>query len=611
MKIGIILFLGFVILSHVLVAQEIYLNPQPHEMVQQEGSLALPSSIRLVGEEEAAPNAVREIRELLGNRIGKKGFRLYIGDRNTKAVRKFRRMIPDRPEGYYLAVKEDQIVVAGYDKRGTFYAVQTLKQLLRNGLSSDSLRTCLSLVEIRDYPDVPLRGVVEGFYGTPWSQEARISQLAFYGANKMNTYIFGPKNDPYHSTPKWRLPYPEKEAEMIRKLIGMAHDHEVDFVWAIHPGRDIQWNEEDRDKVIEKFQSMYGLGVRSFAVFFDDISGKGTDADRQVELLNYIDEHFIREHQDVKPLMMCPTQYNRSRWKPETHYLTTLGTRLNPTVRIMWTGDRAVSDITAVNLKWVKGLIRRPAFVWWNFPVSDYVGDALLMGPAYGVEKGIKQEVSGFVANPMQHAEASKVALYGVADYTWNMGNYDSLRAWENAIRVLIPDASGAMQIFCRHSADPGKEHSYRRSESAEIQPLLERITRMFLQKGEYVSGDFQVLKDEFSRMNEAADLLLASKSNPSLIKEMYPWLLHFGFLAQIGNETICLTEALQKDDEELFKRKYEHIRALQLRSREVDRTMGRVKAGASVLKPFIQDLFVVVTRRFNDKFHTGYVSDF
>lgn len=35
----------------------------------------------------------------------------------------------------------------------------------------------------------------------------------------MNTYIYGPKDDPYHSSPNWRKPYPEKEAAQIKDLV--------------------------------------------------------------------------------------------------------------------------------------------------------------------------------------------------------------------------------------------------------------------------------------------------------------------------------------------------------------------------------------------------------
>lgn len=101
----------------------------------------------------------------------------------------------------------------------------------------------------------------------------------------MNTYIYGPKDDPYHSSPHWRLPYPEKEALQLQELVKTAQENEVDFVWAIHPGKDIRWNREDRELLIAKFEKMYQLGIRSFAVFFDDISGEGTNPQKQAELL--------------------------------------------------------------------------------------------------------------------------------------------------------------------------------------------------------------------------------------------------------------------------------------------------------------------------------------
>lgn len=73
------------------------------------------------------------------------------------------------------------------------------------------------------------------------------------------------------------MPYPDKEAAQLQELVAVANENEVDFVWAIHPGQDIKWNKEDRDLLLAKFEKMYQLGVRSFAVFFDDISGEGTN----------------------------------------------------------------------------------------------------------------------------------------------------------------------------------------------------------------------------------------------------------------------------------------------------------------------------------------------
>lgn len=405
-------------------------QPQPQQILSETQALSLPDTYLIVGETEANPHAVSALKALLaGKKTDKDGIRIYIGEKGDKAIRKFARQIPNQKEGYYLAVNDKEIVLAGQDERGTFYALQTLSQLLNNNQ--------LPVVEIKDYPSIRFRGVVEGFYGTPWSHEARLRQLKFYGENKMNTYIYGPKDDPYHSSPNWRLPYPEKEALQLQELVKVANENEVDFVWAIHPGQDIKWNQEDRDLLLAKFEKMYDLGVRSFAVFFDDISGEGTNPNKQAELLNYIDEKFVKAKPDVTPLVMCPTEYNKSWSNPKGNYLTTLGEKLNPSIQIMWTGDRVISDITKDGIAWINKRIKRPAYIWWNFPVSDYVRDHLLLGPVYGNDTQIADQMSGFVTNPMEHAEASKIAIYSVASYAWNPEKYDSEQTWKDAIRTI------------------------------------------------------------------------------------------------------------------------------------------------------------------------------
>lgn len=129
--------------------------------------------------------------------------------------------------------------------------MQTLRQL---GTKTGGEGVILPVGEITDWPDIEFRGTVEGFYGTPWSHEARLSQLRFYGQNKMNTYIYGPKDDPYHSSPHWRDPYPADQAAQIRELVKVAKENHVDFVWAIHPGKDIKWTEEDMNNVIKSLR---------------------------------------------------------------------------------------------------------------------------------------------------------------------------------------------------------------------------------------------------------------------------------------------------------------------------------------------------------------------
>ncbi len=542
------------------------------------------------------------LKELLsGKQSTKQGLRIYIGEKGDKSVRKYGRLIPNRDEAYYLSVTDKEIVLAGSDERGTYYALQTFAQLLKDGK--------LPEVEIKDYPSVRYRGVVEGFYGTPWSHQARLSQLEFYGKNKMNTYIYGPKDDPYHSAPNWRLPYPAKEAAQLQELVTVANNNEVDFVWAIHPGQDIKWNQQDRDILLAKFEKMYQLGVRSFAVFFDDISGEGTNPQKQAELLNYIDENFVQVKQDVTPLIMCPTEYNKSWSNPKGNYLTTLGEKLNPSIQIMWTGDRVVSDITRDGISWINERIKRPAYIWWNFPVSDYVRDHLLLGPVYGNDTTIAGQMSGFVTNPMEHAEASKIAIYSVASYAWNPTKYDTWQTWKDAIRTILPDAAEELECFAIHNSDLGVNgHQYRREESQDIQPAAERFLKSYVENGKYEMADFEALQNAFERMTESADILLINTENKPLIQEITPWLYQFRLLAETGKEVLNMVKSRDNFSHSYFLRKYNHVKALQQQMFDIDQTYNQnpyqpgVKTATRVIKPLIDRTFAITVERYNQK---------
>ena len=627
----------------VATAQHMAVQPVPQEVQMSGRTLSFPTALHLVGSDEANVHAVELLRSLLPDAVpcssasaAGRQYRILIGEKNDKSVKKYRRQIPPHAEGYYLSVGKKEIVVAGYDERGTYYGVQTLRQLLSAAPSESMSRSAsspksasvssvstasvsasevvlsdsasLPEITVKDYPAVRYRGVVEGFYGTPWSHEARLRQLRFYGENKMNTYIYGPKNDPYHSCPGWRKPYPEKESAQIRELVKVAAENEVNFVWAIHPGQDIKWNDEDRRLLIAKLESMYNLGVRSFAVFFDDISGEGTDPHRQADLLNYIDRHFVKAKPDVTPLVMCPTEYNRSWSNPKGNYLTTLGEKLDPSIQIMWTGDKVVADIKEESMEWINARIRRPAYIWWNFPVSDYVRDHLLLGPVYGNDTHIASAMSGFVTNPMEHAEASKIAIYGVADYAWNPGQYDAQQAWEAAIREVLPGAAGELQFFAAHNSDLGiNGHNYRREESVEVKPVADRFLKSYLTDGTWRTEDYQQLLSLTRRMQSASDILLVDTENRPLIEEITPWLLQFKLLGEIGEETLQLAQLISNGSvSESFLSSYRHIRALQQQLYLNDQRYNQngyqpgMRPASLVIKPLIDQTFVAAVERYN-----------
>lgn len=586
-------------------AQETYLHPVPQACVEQKDSVVVPDSYRLDVDPawEQLP-AVKQLKAVLpgAQTEGKDLFTVSLGIKGDKAVKKYNRYIPKKAEGYFLKIDKDGIVIAASDRRGAYYGVQTLAQLLA--------MKKLPAMQITDFPDVPYRGVVEGFYGTPWSHEARLRQLDFYGRNKMNVYIYGPKDDPYHRKPNWRKPYPAEEARQLQELVDRAKENEVIFYWAIHPGQDIRWNDEDRDLLLQKFESMYQLGVRGFAVFFDDISGEGTKADKQAELLNYVDDHFVKVKKDVAPLILCPTEYNRSWAKLEGGYLATLGKKLNPGIQVMWTGDKVVTVIDKGTLDFVNPLIQRKAYIWWNYPVTDYVRNHILMGPVYGNDLDIAGDMAAFVSNPMEQAEASKIALYSIADYTWNMEAYDSEKSWQHAIEDLMPQQAEYLAVFAAHSADLGTNgHRFQREESVALAPALAALSDGFEKRAAVDAGSYRQVAEECDKIVVAADMLLASTENLPLIQEIEPWLIRFKLTGEYGREVLRMVKFLQEDKPENFVSSYRHARALQLLMHRVDTTYNQqarqkgIALGTKHLLPTFNRLFESAAGRYNEAY--------
>ena len=486
------------------------------------------ASYTITGEDEADTDAINLFKNRFGTTDGT--VELVIGERGDAAVAAYESLIPEKTEGYYLAVEKNKVVIAGNDGAGTFYGVQTFYQI--------AAQPNVMCVTVTDYPSVTQRGLVEGYYGNPYSEADRMSLFEFFGRNKMNVYIYGPKDDKYHKD-KWRENYPEAEAAKITEYINAAKANKVEFVWAIHPGNDIQWNRTDSVNIVNKLKAMYKLGVRTFAVFFDDVwGGEGTRGDKQALLMNYITDELAKTYPDINPCIICPTQYNKG-WS-SGDYLSTLGTTMNKNVRIMWTGNSVVDMINKSDMTWINNQISRKAYIWLNYPVTDYCINHLLMGPTYGNDLDIADMLSGFTANPMEYAEASKLSLFSIADYNWNMPAYDADASWEAAIKFLMPKNSEAFRFFCENNVDLGSTvHGLRRTNESPEFVAAKSIFDREMAAGNTTAA-YSAVNEQFKKFVETATTLLECNEAPALIKEIEPWLKS---MKHLGEKGVCIVE--------------------------------------------------------------------
>lgn len=521
--------------------QTVTISPLPQKATWGEEAFSNNTKFYIVGSKEADGDAIDLLArnlDIIGvsDRVNAKKFAtakpIIIGEAGDRAVSKYKKLIPAVDEGYYLQVLPDRAIIAGKDGSGTFYGAQSLLQIM----SQHRVMQC----QIEDYPSVAARGVIEGFYGNPWSHKDRLRQFDFYGQYKMNTYVYGPKDDPYHRA-RWREPYPAKEASQLKELVDVAHKNKVKFVWAIHPAGDIKWGMEDYENVANKLNAMYDLGIRTFAVFFDDVWGEGVRGDKQAELMNYLTDEFVNKHADVEPLIMCPSQYNKS-WS-SGDYLNILGTKMYPEVRIMWTGNSVVDMIEQNDMQWINDQIKRKAFIWLNYPVNDYCQSRLLMGKTYGNGLNINDMVSGFCSNPMEYAEASKVSLYSIADYTWNMPSYDAESSWERALTALMPTCAEAFKVFCENNVDLGPTGHGLRCEG---------------ESPNFKTDSKRALTESFSQIaNMAKQVLADEKNHPEMLSEIKPWVQSMLLLGERGLLYVKMQEAMESKDSVAFVEYY------------------------------------------------------
>jgi hyaluronoglucosaminidase len=438
-------------------------------------------------------------------------------------------------EGYVLAAGEgrdgrDRIVLSGADGAGTYYAAQTLRQLVHGSrLHGPRLYgSRLYGVVIRDWPSLRWRGVVEGSYGPPWSHQQRLADLDWFGRHKLNSYVYTPKDDP-HLRAEWRGPCPADELGRIGELVRRARANHVQFGYVLSPGLSVRYSKpSEAGALTARFESLWKMGVRSFVIAFDDIdyqrwncdedraefgTGPAAAARAQAQLTNAVQAAFIDAHPEAEPLQMVPTEY----WgTARTDYTRSLAQELHPGVVVQWTGADVIAPrITRADVAAAREAFGHPVLLRDNYPVNGYVQGRLLLGPFTGRESGLGKSALGLTASPMPQAQASKISLFGVADYAWNDTVYDPERSWSAGLDELAGgDArtADALHTFA----------GVQRSSRIDPRPAPELAAQI----AEFRStGRAGPLHRALSDMHEAPGVLRDRLADPVFLAETGPWL--------------------------------------------------------------------------------------
>jgi hypothetical protein len=340
------------------------------------------------------------------------------------------------------------------------------------GVNLDATRVSFSHVQ----EPIDYRGVIEGFYGAPWSHAERLRLLAELGRLRMNRYVYAPKDDPWHRE-RWREPYPEAEAAGLAELAATGHAAGVEVVYALHPALDMVHSDDaDHAALGRKVRQLHALGIRRFALLFDDIP-EGLAHPRDATRWGTGPEAAGRAHgatcarfeaEVLVPLglggtlLMVPTDYAGSDASP---YRDGLSSTLGADTGVFWTGDDIV--VGAVTADQARRAARafggRPLVLWDNFPVNEFDRSRAFLGPLLGRDPGLPRAgLAGIVANPMVEFEPSRFAIHTVAAWALDPAGYNPGVAAEAALQAVAgPDAEALRPLVAAASSWPPSAQQY------------------------------------------------------------------------------------------------------------------------------------------------------
>ncbi|MDJ0335253.1 protein O-GlcNAcase [Salinibacterium sp. G-O1] len=363
-------------------------------------------------------------------------------------------------------------------------------------------------------------GIIEGFYGTPWTHQQRLDMIGFIGRLGMNTYVYGPKDDAFLRR-DWRKKFDRDALRRLRELVDACVQSGVTFTFALSPGLSMRYSSaSDRDLLIAKYRQVSELGVSSFALLLDDIPASlqhpedadvfASLVDAQITLIRQL--HPLLDGE----LMVAPTTY----WgRGDEPYLSQLGRGIDPTIDIFFTGRAICSPVLeTVDAERFEAATGHPPLYWDNFPVNDVaMTHELHVGPYLGRDGSLGSASRGIIANAMPYPEASKIAFASIADYLADPEAYQPEQSWERAIELV----AGADRETVRAFADALRGSALCTDDSPRLAERLERFAF------DYSFGDSAVAVAELGDV--AAELgVVASHMrtifNRALAAEVEPW---------------------------------------------------------------------------------------
>jgi hypothetical protein len=288
----------------------------------------------------------------------------------------------------------------------------------------------------------PQIGVIEGFYGEPWSWGERTDYVTFLGKHGFSFYIYAPKADGYLRK-KWREPFPKALEEKLSKLAGQCHSAGIEFGVGFSPYEIYlsAFDLEAKRLLQNRVDAFNRIGVDKLGILMDDMKGDLPGlAEKQIEVVSW-----IAARSSARQFVFCPTYYSQDPvleklfGKMPEGYFAALG-GLDKKVSIFWTGEQVCSKAyTPDHLKDVSGRLGRKPFLWDNYPVNDgpRMCKFLHLRPVTGRPAEMGEWLAAHAANPMNQAALSKIVLLTLKFSYEQGGAYSPEKAFRKAAAMV------------------------------------------------------------------------------------------------------------------------------------------------------------------------------
>ena len=221
---------------------------------------------------------------------------------------------------------------------------------------------------------IPELGLIEGFFGRPWSWEERREAVRFLGPRGYRFYLYAPKADAFLRR-RWQEPMPAEALKELAAFGEICRDAGVRLGAGLSPFElHLQAGTDWQAPLAAKLAELDQAGVEHLAILFDDMRGDVPDlAERQAAIVD-----FAAQRTKASRIVCCPSYYSddpildAAFGERPPFYLEDLGGRLDPAIDIMWTGEEVVArEYSPGHLANIATVIGRKPFLWDNYPVND------------------------------------------------------------------------------------------------------------------------------------------------------------------------------------------------------------------------------------------------